>query len=216
MLMYITRLLWLPFREQAEQGPEALPGPALPEVLPGPWAAAEHPGQPVPPRRALWVQLTSSVPNLHPAPTSTSTSALFAYIHRYIYCLHLYLHPASTPYTCICIYTLRQHPTHINTLRPQSTSKSSLLCTCIHIITLHPQLHLYTRHLHLHLHLHLTPCTPPVSQPRPPLWLLPHPPPQAAVWVSSELWSNLFATFITYFSIEHCPSTKITSCFHSL
>lgn len=40
-------------RTQAEQEPEALPGPALPEGLPGPRAAADHPGQPVPPRRAL-------------------------------------------------------------------------------------------------------------------------------------------------------------------
>jgi len=62
-------------REQAEQGPEALPEPALPEVVARPRAAADHPGQPVPPRRALWVP--PPLPHPSPPPPLPVTSSLF-------------------------------------------------------------------------------------------------------------------------------------------
>lgn len=42
-------------RKQAEQGPEALSEPALPEVIAWPRTAADHPRQPLSSRRALWV-----------------------------------------------------------------------------------------------------------------------------------------------------------------
>lgn len=40
-------------RSQAQQGPEALPEPEVPEVLSGPRAAENHPSQSLPPRCAL-------------------------------------------------------------------------------------------------------------------------------------------------------------------
>lgn len=60
------------YRKQAEQGPEALPEPALPEILAWPRTAADHPRQPLSPRRALWV---------HDCPTRRSVIPYFHVFH---------------------------------------------------------------------------------------------------------------------------------------
>ena len=53
-------------RGRDRQGPAPLPQPALPERLCGPRAAADHPGQPLPPHRPLWVTLLLPFLTLHP------------------------------------------------------------------------------------------------------------------------------------------------------